>query len=542
MNTATALLRGPAVSAFLLRLNIDPLRFWLLIDLFDTLSKRGERNDQLGRNRAALSTAAIIYAVLSAVITAVLLASSASLATYIATFLGMTVFILLSILTLEAGNSLINPSEGLVLAHQPINGVTYVAAKLSHLLRIVLVFVAAVNLVPAFAGLLLGRARWYYPILHLTVALIVGMMVALSCCALFGWMVRFIPIKRLKAAAQLVGALPFFGIRWGQMAARSISRVALHYWAATPRPVAWSIGALLTLILTVGVVQGLRCLTADYLVRVSSLVRSGSSLGSKMKSTARQSLFASVIRRFFGGQNAVAGAAYVWRMMLRDWQFRRQLFPIFGYAAFGLISALTAGWPGDPFARAFTAVHFLPHALAFVMFFVCGVLPYGNDYQGSWIFLTVPSHALGGFARGIHGLMWIGFVLIPNLLAWPLMIWRWGFADATQFALYSLAAASMYLALEIGLIETIPFTKQVVTSRQTTILPRMMLGAVVAAIAVALQYYLLFHSRSAVAVATAVLAIASHFSTRRSVDSLATSMRLNLETPGHSKLFTEIHA
>jgi hypothetical protein len=35
-------------------------------------------------------------------------------------------FILLSILTLEAGNSLINPSEGLFLAHQPINGVTYV--------------------------------------------------------------------------------------------------------------------------------------------------------------------------------------------------------------------------------------------------------------------------------------------------------------------------------------------------------------------------------------------------------------------------------
>jgi hypothetical protein len=188
MNAINAFLRGPAVSTFLRRLNIDPVRFWLLIDLFDTLSKRGERNDQLGRNRGALSTAAKIYAVLSAIITAVLVASSAALATYIATFLAMTAFILLSILTLEAGNSLINPSEGLVLAHQPINGVTYVAAKLSHLIRIVLVFVAAVNLIPAFAGLLLAHAPWYYPILHLTVALIVGMMVALSCCAMFGWM------------------------------------------------------------------------------------------------------------------------------------------------------------------------------------------------------------------------------------------------------------------------------------------------------------------------------------------------------------------
>ena len=514
MKAVTEFLRGPDVSKFLVRLNIDPVRFWLLIDLFDTLSKRGERNDQLGRNRAALSMAAKIYAVLSVLITFGLVAASASVGTYIATFLGMTTFILLSILTLEAGNSLINPSEGLVLAHQPINGVTYVAAKLSHLVRIVLVFVAAVNLIPAFAGLLLARARWYYPMLHLTVALIVGMMVALSCCALFGWMVRFIPIKRLKAAAQLVGALPFFGIRWGQMAAHSVSREALHFWTATPRPVAWSISGVLILLMTVGVVQGLRCLTADYLVRVSNLVRSGSSLGSKMKSTARGSQFASIIRRFFGGQNGVAGAAYVWRMMLRDWQFRRQLFPILGYTAFGIISGLTAGWPGDPFAGGFTAVHFLPHALAFVMFFVCGVLPYGNDPQGSWIFLTVPSHARAGVARGIHGLMWIGFVLVPNLLAWPLMIWRWGFADATQFALYSIAAASMYLALEIRLIETIPFTKQVVVSRQATMLPMMLAGGVIAAIAVALQYYLLFHSRSAVAVATVVLAIAAHFATR----------------------------
>ncbi len=542
MKTVKTLLRGPAVSKFLRRLNIDPVRFWLLIDLFDTLSKRGERSDQLGRNRGALSMAAIIYALLSAVITAVLLVSSASMGTYIATFLGMTAFILLSILTLEAGNSLINPSEGLVLAHQPINGVTYVVAKLSHLLRIVLVFVAAVNLVPAFASLLFGHVAWYYPILHLTAALIVGIMVALSCCALFGWMVRFIPIKRLKAAAQLAGALPFFGFRWGQMASRSIYRIAQHYWTATPRTVAWLAGALLIVLLIIGVAQGLRCLTADYLVRVSNLVRGGSSLGSKMKSNTRGSLFASVIRLFFGGQNAVAGAAYVWRMMLRDWQFRRQLFPIFGYAAFGLISTMTRGWPGDPFNGTFTAAHLLPHALAFVMFFVCGVLPYGNDHQGSWIFLTVPSQAFGGFARGIHGLMWIGFVLIPNIVLWPLMIWRWGFADAAQFVLYSGAAASMYLALEIRLIETIPFTKQVVASRQAMIMPMMIAGGVAATIAVALQYYLLFHSRSAVAVATAVLAIAAYFSTQRSLDSLAGSMHFNLETPGRGKLFTEVLA
>ncbi len=50
-----------------------------------------------------------------------------------------------------------NPVEAHVLAHQPINGATYVAAKLTHLVRILLYLVPAMNAIPAFGGLLLEK-------------------------------------------------------------------------------------------------------------------------------------------------------------------------------------------------------------------------------------------------------------------------------------------------------------------------------------------------------------------------------------------------
>ncbi len=66
--------------------------------------------------------------------------------------MGFTAFLLVTVLISEAGNSLLNPAEAMVLAHQPISGATYTAAKLSHLLSIVLYLVPGINLVPALAG------------------------------------------------------------------------------------------------------------------------------------------------------------------------------------------------------------------------------------------------------------------------------------------------------------------------------------------------------------------------------------------------------
>jgi hypothetical protein len=151
-------LRGPAVGRVLQSFGIDPHRYWLLIDLFGELTDRREMFGHLGRDGVSLKTAAFIYALLTAFLAGIQILFAAPVRIYFATFLGLSAFMLLMVLLSETANSLVNPVEGLVLAHQPINGATYTAAKLTHLLRVLAYTVPALNLLPALAGLLLPGA------------------------------------------------------------------------------------------------------------------------------------------------------------------------------------------------------------------------------------------------------------------------------------------------------------------------------------------------------------------------------------------------
>ena len=157
-------LRGPRVDRFLQSNGIDAKRYWLLVDLFALISERGEMMDQLGRNGVALRAASWLYFFMSGILAVLLLVARAGVTEYLAAFLGFTAFVLLTVLLSETGNSLVNPVEGLVLVHQPINGATYTAAKLTHLARIVFYLVPGINAVPAAAGLLLPGSTWFFPI------------------------------------------------------------------------------------------------------------------------------------------------------------------------------------------------------------------------------------------------------------------------------------------------------------------------------------------------------------------------------------------
>src|ERR1035438_1631331 len=106
----------------------------------------------LGRNTEALRLNAWIICAGSALMTAVMVFTRVALTMYFGIFMAMTAFLLLGILFSEAGNSLVNPVESLVLAHQPINGATYTAAKLTHLARILMFLVPALDGIPALCS------------------------------------------------------------------------------------------------------------------------------------------------------------------------------------------------------------------------------------------------------------------------------------------------------------------------------------------------------------------------------------------------------
>lgn len=525
------------VDPVLRRLGIDPARYWLLTGLFAKLSERREVLTQLGRDGMALKTFALMYFVFVGFVSIMLAVKQMPVGAYFWTFLGITGFVMLMLLFSETGNSLVNPEEGLVLAHQPIDGATYTAAKLSHLGRIVLYMVPGINGLPAVAGVFLKGAPWFYPLAHMAAAFTLGVVVALLCCAVYGWLIRFVPARRLKAAGQVAEMLPWAALFFMQQLREWLAHVDFARrapWLIEYRGYAMAAVAIAAVAV---VVLGIRSLSGDYLVRVSAIARGGSA----RKSRARRSRLGEAVTRLFGGQPARAGFDFAGRMMLRDWQFRRQalptLFMVFvpALSTFRLLHI-------DPFSERFSGAHLLPHVVGFVLFWVCILMPYGSDYKGARVFLSAPAGAFGGFARGVFALLWLKAVIVPHLAIAPVLVWLWGIRDAALFTAYSLALASLYLAVVLRLIDGFPFGRQPDTTK-APFTPMMFFGgAAVGGIVVAVQHFLLFRSPALVLLATAAVAPAAWFTARHSLGALEVAMRYHLGLlSGESKvLYTEV--
>jgi len=538
MNAVDRVLRGPAVSRALVRLGVDPKRYWLLVDLFAAMSERQEVMDQLGRNNAAMGYAGLFYLLISALLTLFSVIAQVTPAAHLGLFLVFTVFLFTGILLSEAGNSLVNPTEGMVLAHQPIAGATYTAAKLSHLLRIVLVLTPALNGVPALGGLLLPKAHWYYPLLHLSAAFAVTTVAALASCAAFGWLMRFIPAKRLKAVGQFAGAVPLVAMPWMGQFTKLFARLPWRTIVPASPTARLAVLSACVLAATSAVVFGLRSLSADYLIRVSAMTRGGARGGAGSRGS-----LAGMILGAFHGPAARAGYAFTSRLMLRDWQFRRQFLATAAPLAIAIGSSVAKGWSADPFGREFSAIHFLPHAFGLLFVFVCALLPFGSDYKGSWIFRLAPPPALDAFAAGIYGMLAQGLIVL-NVLAAPLLIWKWGPAHAGLFLAFSLAVGTVYLAATMRLADGIPFTRQPDPKRAAVGLPVLLLGMVVVGIAVGLQYFLVFRSPIAVGATTIVLAAAGVIAGRASIDAIGEQMKNQIaqEVGESGQLYLEVEA
>ena len=335
---------------------------------------------------------------------------------------------------------------------------------------------------------------------------------------------RFMPTRRLKAAAQLAGILPFLGV----MSRRHIQQwlTSSHFfgWVPPQTEARWALALAGAAVMLAIVVFGIRSLSADYLIRVSSMMHSSSA----KRGSTRRSRMGDLVARWFGGQPARAGFAFVCRMTRRDYQFRRQVIPMVFVVFISVVPMVVSSWRTDPFSGRFTVVHLLPHMLGFVLFFVCSVLAYGSDFKGTWIFLLAPVQAFGRFARGVWAALWIQVVVVPHVVMFVFLAWPWGVWHAGLFVAYSAAASSTYLALELRLIESAPFSSQVDATRGAVQMPLMIVGGIAVAAAVGLQYFLIFRSPAVVAAVTVVVGAAAYFLTRWSLEALAASIRFHL--------------
>ena len=544
------LLHGPAFSGMLERCGVDVRRFWVLVDLFETLGARQEvvamGNDYSMRGLMN------IWFILSSGVSVLAALVGAPPGLYLAGFLVLTVFQLGVLLLPEIAESLVNPVDGSILAHQPVDGATWSGAKLAHLTKIVAYAVTGLNAVPALVGLTLphdeAALRLFYPPLHFLVALGVGLVFALLCCSLFGWLVRMVPVRRLKAAAAMVQVLPMlamFGFH-----ARDLIWETVSGWAASIEvPASWlaavdtvpggpaaMLGAAGVVVAAVAVVFGLRAFSRDHLIRVAGLMSAG---GGRRRRRWRWSNPGPWMAGWTGGQAGRAGFEYLRAVMARDWQFRRNMALNLVGPVTGFVALLVAGRDVSPFGPDFAFAHFLPHLFGLTLIFVCAFLAYGNDHKGIWCFAVAPDSASRPLARGIHAALWLLLIVVPHA-GWLLVLaWAWGVRDAVLFVAFSTAVAFLYLGASLRLIDGVPFGKQTPPTRSTMLLGVMILYLVGLAVAIGIQY-VLFRSVAAVIAATLVAGLGAHLLTGLTLADFAVRILASLRPAVPGSIFGAI--
>ena len=543
--------RGRAFAGLLQRCGIEPRRYWVLVDLFNTL---GARLEVAGMDYGAMHAGMIVWFVLSSLISFVMFAAGSTPGIYLVVFLAITVFQVSIVLVAEVSESLVNPVAGLILAHQPVNGATWSGAKLTHLIVVVVYIVTGINGVPALVGVLLPHTdrfvRLVYPPAHFLLALGAGLVVALLCCSLFGWLVRFVPVRRLKAAAALMQTVPilcmygyFFLPELAAQLVRRAGSIALPAgWLAAGEAVPGGFLALLgatgAAVAIGAVVFGLRALSADHLIRVSGLMQSPTGMRRRRR---RRLQVGQGIARVAGGQAGRAGYEYLRCMLVRDWQFRRNMAMLAAPLIIWFILLLVVGREVSPFDAGFAAAYFLPHLFGMTVVFTCRLLPYGNDYKGIWSFGVVPDSSFRPFVRGIHAALWLMLIVLPNIFWLLVLAWSWGVTDAVFFIAHSTAVASLYLGLGLRLVNGVPFGKQTPSAAgsPTTGL-WLLLYPVVLAVAIGIQY-LLFRSVAAVVISTVVVGVGTYFLTRAGLVRFASRMRSSLSPAASGSMFRHVY-
>ena len=529
--------RGTAFARLLERCGIEPRQYWILVDLFQTLSKRQEVI-RMGSHNQSLRSVVILWFILGIAVCLLMFANDASSGIYLLVFVGLTVFALSLVLISEVAENLVNPVEGLILAHQPVNGATWSGAKLTHLIKIVVYVVAGVNGVPALVGVFLFYNDVVYFPMHFAISLGVGVIVALLCCSLFGWLIRFIPVRRLKAAAAMAQVIPMcfwlgynFLNMWKKNVLRWVASIELpEAWLAVGDAVPGGFPALLGVVgsgvAIFACVFGLRALSGDHLIRVSGLMHSGSRVRRRER---RRWKVGPWIARFAGGQASRAGFEYVRSLMVRDWQFLRHTAINIPIVIFGFIAMIKYGWEVSPFAPGFAAIHFLPHGFGLMIVLTCTFLGYGNDYKGIWSLSIVPDSSLRPFVRGIYALLWLVLVVVPNVFCLFVLAWSWGVWDAVFFIAYSTVVASLYLGVGLKLVDGVPFGKQMQPDRNAVTLGIMLIYSIAVGIAIGIQY-VLFRWFVAVVVLTLVVGLGTYFLTRDTLASFESRIRFQLNS------------
>jgi hypothetical protein len=543
----------PIVAWGLRALGVEPQQYFQLLRLFATLSHREEY--VMGRTSISRSVFLGLFVLIIAIGNIlVIFAGRPPLRLVVLVNVVVSAVLLLTTLAAEAFNTFLNPVEASVLAHQPIQERSYFAAKLTYLLGVVASMVLPLNAIPAVAGLNLKEARWFFPITYLTSVYLLGVFTALLLCAVIGLLFRLIPINRLRSVVASLQAGIFVMLFIVPRIARYVGSLQLNIPPefASAIPVNWFVslatigqgptirlgGPAMVAALLSGVlfVYGIQSLTEGYLTNVHTLLHGAS----KRRRFSRQFL-GPLIRVFTRKPSGRAAFYFMYAMARTDWQFRVAVLPALVQFLLLPAFAVARSLGSTPFgAGRPTAAYLLPHSgLAGVT--ICVMLIYSSQHRATWIFLTAPLEGIRSFVRGIYWAIWMPFGVLSALLL-PLYIWRWGVGDALLFTGYSLALLTLYVAVELFLVDGLPFANPPTKGSGFLTAPLILASLLAAGIIVVLQWLFIFQNRLVTFGVSFVFIFAAYLVARMSLRNLETNVLHNLHViaSGRLALFQEI--
>jgi hypothetical protein len=540
-------------------LGIDVRQYRVLLRLFSMLSDRLEfMGLTAGLNKA------IGFYILGSLLLSLFVLGNPSLPGYLLLMIAFSMFFILWILLMDAASSIMNPDEASVLAHQPIRGATYVAAKLTHILVVVAVVIPALNLAPAIAGLHLRGARWFYPLTHLMAAYLAGLFIAFLVCGIYGWLFRFISPVNLKSASlwlQLiafilmpalqqivilagVGKLRIFGefLRSSWMPWRWFVAVGLIGHHAYPGFSAWEAGAA-CLVTCIFIALGLRAFRADYMAKVADLIQGSASPANRRSRLPRLN---PLIRKLTGAPSGCGAFSFMSIMFHRDWNFRRQVIPMVLPFMIAPLAAVIGSIRKSPFVsgsfaiRDFSLMHLFPHFMGLTLAVVCMLIPYTAEPKGSSVFVNLPIGRLRPFVRGIYASLWMPMAVLHLCLLVP-CIWFWGAVQAVLFICFSMALVCIYAGLGILLVDGFPFANAFKPSMAKA-MPLIYLAAAIPILFFAAVQWFVFHSALAVLASAIVLALLAFAIAHFSLGKLENTVRVNLTQLGFlpTEMFKEL--
>ncbi len=470
------LARKEPAQRLLRRMGMNPRQFVLFLELFRTLSEREEFMGSAGVNRFSIIYLSYWAGLMGAYVLAFCMFGNAvpPAPVYLILDLSITFALTFLVFMREAADSLFNPVEAEMLAHTPIHGPTYAAAKIVHIVIAVLYLVLGLNLYPALVGAIASPgARWFWFVTHLVSALLIGLWTAFIICAFYGLIRRLVPaglLKRVSTWVQVIFMSAFVAVPAifrSFMADLFAARYENSQWTWLPltwfveigrlgcQGATWRLGSqgAWSIIASIFIIWfGLRSFYGTYLSEAASEVV-GQSGGSSKRGVLYRCLSASA--------SAVAGAAeglgafcFVSQMIRRDRLLWRAILMQTWIPLLATVLVITT------FARfgVYPASLILPHLLGLMILAICINLPTTAFTKASWIYRTAPIGSGRAFARGIIGALWVSLAVLPHaalLLFFTLFVsWR----EAAIIAGFNLIVVSLYFAFGIGKISGLPFS------------------------------------------------------------------------------------